>query len=45
MVYDFKSMSKKMILNNLNKVILTDNKGEITSISDIMKLENSIVLD
>tara|TARA_B100000929_G_scaffold99525_1_gene78198 strand:- start:284 stop:1675 length:1392 start_codon:yes stop_codon:yes gene_type:complete len=45
MATDFTSMSKKMILNNLNKVILTDQVGKIISISDIMKLEKSILLD
>lgn len=35
---DFNIMSKKMILNNLNKTIKTDNKGKIISISEISKL-------
>ena len=37
---DFNKMSKKMILNNLNKIIVTDIKGKITSISSINKLDN-----
>ena len=37
---DFNKMSKKMILNNLNKIIITDKKGKITSISSINKLNN-----
>ena len=45
MTSDFGSMSKKMILNNLNKVILTDKLGKIISISDIIKLEKSILID
>ena len=45
MTSDFESMSKKMILNNLNKVILTDKSGKIVSVSDIIKLEKSILLD
>ncbi len=45
MVSNFTSMSKKMILNNLNKVILTDQSGKITSVSDIIELEKFILLD
>jgi len=45
MASDFTSMSKKMILNNLNKVILTDKAGKIISVSNIIKLEKSILLD
>lgn len=37
---DFNKMSKKMILNNLNKIIITDKEGKITSISSINKLNN-----
>ena len=37
---NFEDMSKKMILNNLNKVIITDNKGQIDSILNITELEN-----
>ena len=37
---DFNKMSKKMVLNNLNKIIITDKKGKITSISSINKLDN-----
>ena len=29
-----------MVLNNLNKVIITDNKGQINSILNITELEN-----
>ena len=35
---DFNNMSKKMILNNLNKTIKTDRKGKIISISSINNL-------
>jgi len=38
-------MSKKMILNNLNKIIITNKGGKIISVTDIMKLEKSILLD
>ncbi|MBT3793858.1 MAG: hypothetical protein HOF93_01155 [Flavobacteriaceae bacterium] len=37
---NFEDMSKKMVLNNLNKVIITDNKGQIDSILNITELEN-----
>ena len=37
---NFEDMSKKMVLNNLNKVIITDNKGQINSILNITELEN-----
>jgi hypothetical protein len=33
-------MSKKMVLNNLNKIIVTSNKGRIITISDITKLNS-----
>lgn len=45
MTSDFTSMSKKMILNNLNKIIITNKGGKIISVTDIMKLEKSILLD
>jgi len=37
---DFNKMSKKMVLNNLNKIIITDRDGKVTSISSINKLNN-----
>ena len=37
---DFSIMSKKMVLNNLNKIIITDSKGKISSISDISSLKS-----
>jgi len=37
---DFNKMSKKMVLNNLNKIIITDKEGKVTSISSINKLNN-----
>ncbi len=45
MASNFTSMSKKMILNNLNKVILTNQSGKIISVSDIIELEKLILLD
>lgn len=36
---NFESMSKKMILNNLNKVIITDNNGVIKKILTLNNLE------
>ena len=39
---DFHTMSKKMILNNLNKIIITDNKGNIISISNIIELDSNL---
>ena len=39
---DFHTMSKKMILNNLNKIIITDNKGKIISISNIIELDSNL---
>jgi len=45
MTSDFTSMSKKMILNNLNKTIITNKEGKIISVTDIVKLEKSILLD
>ena len=36
---NFESMSKKMILNNLNKVIITDNNGIIKKILTLNSLE------
>lgn len=37
---NFEVMSKKMVLNNLNKIIVTSNKGRIITISDITKLNS-----
>ena len=37
---DFSIMSKKMVLNNLNKIIITDSKGKIRSISNISSLKS-----
>ena len=37
---NFEFMSKKMVLNNLNKIIVTSNKGRIIAISDITKLNS-----
>jgi len=37
---NFEVMSKKMVLNNLNKIIVTSNKGKIITISDITKLNS-----
>lgn len=37
---NFEIMSKKMVLNNLNKIIVTSNKGRIITISDITKLNS-----
>ena len=37
---NFEFMSKKMVLNNLNKIIVTSNKGKIITISDITKLNS-----
>jgi hypothetical protein len=37
---NFEVMSKKMVLNNLNKIIVTSNKGRIIAISDITKLNS-----
>ena len=39
---DFKKMSKKMVLNNLNKIIITDHQFKIIEISDIIYLEDYI---
>ena len=36
---DFDDMSKKMILNNLNKVIITNKNGKIKKILNVTKLE------
>jgi hypothetical protein len=38
-VNDFNSMSKKMILNNLNKIVVTDYQGKINLISIINELK------
>lgn len=42
---DFSIMSKKMVLNNLNKIIITDSKGKISSISDISSLKSLYPVD
>tara|TARA_B110000914_G_scaffold226476_1_gene251888 strand:- start:1476 stop:2762 length:1287 start_codon:yes stop_codon:yes gene_type:complete len=36
---NFEDMSRKMILNNLNKVIITDKKGEIKKILNVTELD------
>ncbi len=42
---NFENMSKKMILNNLNKVIITNKKGEINKILTINELETYLNLN
>jgi hypothetical protein len=37
---NFEVMSKKMVLNNLNKMIVTSNIGRIIAISDVTKLNS-----
>jgi len=42
---NFENMSKKMVLNNLNKAIITNEKGEITKILTINDLETYLNLN
>jgi len=42
---NFESMSKKMVLNNLNKVLVTDKKGVIIKITTLADLEKIVLTD
>ena len=42
---NFESMSKKMVLNNLNKVLITDKKGVIIKITTLADLEKIVITD
>ena len=42
---NFESMSKKMVLNNLNNVLITDKKGVIIKITTLADLEKIVLTD
>jgi NADPH-dependent 7-cyano-7-deazaguanine reductase QueF-like protein len=42
---NFESMSKKLVLNNLNKVLITDKNGVIIKITTLADLEKIVLTD